>query len=192
MTAETVAAQGFDIGLTTKAPPYATANSNISFEMTLENLTNKNITDIGVFAPIPANTTYVSGGDFIEGDGGVEFKLASLASGAKHTFTLIIKVDNGTAPDTVIENSNTEIYMYTISGTKTDVNEIELEPQDQFEFTVSPDGDHISFDATEDIAAPEIYIAHDPIHPGDPSVIFDIEGVLLWQVKRSHSISIPC
>ena len=59
------------------------------------------------------------------------------------------------------------------------VYDIHLDPHETFEFSVSPDGDHISFYATEDITAPEIYIAHDPIHPGDPSVIFDIEGVVL-------------
>lgn len=57
------------------------------------------------------------------------------------------------------------------------VNDIELDAGEQFEFTFSPDGDHISFDATEDIVAPELYIAHENLGEGDPSVIFDIEGV---------------
>lgn len=59
------------------------------------------------------------------------------------------------------------------------VNDIELDPGEQFEFTVSPDGDHISFESTENMVAPELYIAHDPAIEGNPSVIFDIEGVTL-------------
>lgn len=59
------------------------------------------------------------------------------------------------------------------------VSDIQLDPDDVFEFTFSPDGDHISFTATEDVEAPEIYIAHDPIHAGNPSVIFDVEGIEL-------------
>lgn len=59
------------------------------------------------------------------------------------------------------------------------VNDIELDAGEVFEFGFSPDGDHISFTATETITAPELYIAHDPLHPGDPSVVFDMEGVTL-------------
>ncbi len=59
------------------------------------------------------------------------------------------------------------------------VNDIDLDAGELFEFAFSPDGDHIAFTATETITAPEIYIAHDPLHPGDPSIIFDVEGVTL-------------
>lgn len=64
-------------------------------------------------------------------------------------------------------------------GFSVGVNNISLDPFEAFEFSISPDGDHISFIATEDIEAPELVIAHDPISPGTPSVIFDIEGILL-------------
>ena len=59
------------------------------------------------------------------------------------------------------------------------VYNIELDAGEVFEFTISPDGDHISFYSTEDEVAPEIYIAHDPIHDGDPSVIFDVQDIYL-------------
>lgn len=59
------------------------------------------------------------------------------------------------------------------------VNDIELDAGEIFEFGFSPDGDHISFTATETITAPELYIAHDPLHPDDPSIVFDVEGVTL-------------
>lgn len=59
------------------------------------------------------------------------------------------------------------------------VNDIDLDANEEFEFKFSPDGDHISFTATEAITLPEIYISHDPFHPDDPSIIFDIEGVVL-------------
>ncbi len=59
------------------------------------------------------------------------------------------------------------------------VNDIHLDAGEVFSFTISPDGDHISFTATEAITVPELYISHDPVHPSDPSVIFDVEGITL-------------
>ncbi len=44
---------------------------------------------------------------------------------------------------------------------------------------LQPRWDHVAFTATETITAPEIYIAHDPLHLADPSIIFDVEGVSL-------------
>jgi len=110
----------FDLGLTASASPYVTAGSNITYELTLKNLSGKVITEIGVFDPLPAHTSYVSGGDFIGADNGIEFHLASLAANATHKFTLVVKVDSGVATDTVIENKDIEIYQYTIPSTKTD------------------------------------------------------------------------
>jgi len=78
-----------------------------------------------------------------------------------------------------VSNTTAGSLNLTGAGFVIGVNDIELDPQEIFEFTVSPDGDHISFDASENITAPEIYIAHDPVHDGDPSIIFDIEGVTL-------------
>lgn len=83
-----------------------------------------------------------------------------------------------------ITNTATGTLHITGPGFSIGVNDIELDPGELFEFTISPDGDHIAFDATEDLTAPEIYIAHDPVHPGDPSVIFDIEGVGLLAGER--------
>lgn len=63
------------------------------------------------------------------------------------------------------------------AGFSIGVNDIELDAGDVFEFAFTPDGDHISFTATETITAPELYIAHDPLHPGDPSIVFDIQDI---------------
>lgn len=64
-------------------------------------------------------------------------------------------------------------------GFSVGANDIALDPGDEFEFSFSPHGDHISFHATEDLEAPELVIAYDPITPNDPSIIFDIQGVVL-------------
>jgi len=68
------------------------------------------------------------------------------------------------------------------------VENIELGPGEVFDFRVSPDGDHISFwvsgVATETITAPAMHIAHDPIHEGDPSVVFEISGETLIAGER--------
>ncbi len=68
------------------------------------------------------------------------------------------------------------------------LDNIELGPGEVFDFRVSPDGDHISFwaslTATETITAPAMHIAHDPIHAGDPSVIFEVTGETLIAGER--------
>jgi len=68
------------------------------------------------------------------------------------------------------------------------VENIELGPGEVFDFRVSPDGDHISFwvsgITTETITAPAMHIAHDPIHEGDPSVVFEISGETLIAGER--------
>ena len=103
------------------APAYVTPGNDITYQLTLANLSNKVITDIGVWNPLPANTTYVSGGGFVAGPpAGIEFALASLAANTTHTFTWVAHVGNGVAIGTVIENKDLEIYQYTIDGTKTD------------------------------------------------------------------------
>lgn len=68
------------------------------------------------------------------------------------------------------------------------IENIELGPGEVFDLRVSPDGDHISFwaslTATETITAPAMHIAHDPIHAGDPSVIFEVSGETLIAGER--------
>jgi hypothetical protein len=80
---------------------------------------------------------------------------------------------------TTVENPTNGSLSIHGPGFAIGVYDIELDADNVFEFIFSPDGDHISFDATEDLVAPEIYIAHDPINPGDPSVIFDVEDLFL-------------
>ena len=59
------------------------------------------------------------------------------------------------------------------------VNDIDLAPDELFEFVVNADGTLVAFAATEDIAAPEVFISYDPVSDDDPSVIFDVGGIEL-------------
>lgn len=112
--APTAFAQDQDISLTLSGPGYVTPGSNITYELTLENLTSDAITDIEVFDPLPADTTHVSGGTFNAGQNQVEFSLASLPANGKHTFSLVVNVNSGVAIDTVIENKDASIDFYTV------------------------------------------------------------------------------
>ena len=85
---------------------------------------------------------------------------------------------------TTVETPTTGTLAIHGPGFSIGVNDIELDAGEVFEFGFSPDGDHISFTATETITAPEIYIAHDPLHPDDPSIIFDVEDVTLLAGER--------
>ena len=104
------------ISLTVAAPTYVTPDNDITYVLTLKNLTNKPITEIGVFSVIPTNATYVSGGTFLEGDNGVEFAVASLAANASKTLTLVVNVASDVAVGTNIDNDNNQIYQYTVDG----------------------------------------------------------------------------
>ena len=68
------------------------------------------------------------------------------------------------------------------------LDNIELGPGEVFDFRVSPDGDHIAFwvtgATTDTIKAPAMHIAHDPIHDGDPSVVFEVAGETLVAGER--------
>ncbi|MCB0130124.1 MAG: DUF11 domain-containing protein, partial [Caldilineaceae bacterium] len=91
------------ITLTPNGPTYARAGVNITYEYVLKNFLNEPVTDIVIWNPLPANTTYVSGGTFLADDNGVLFEISSLAAKATTTFTMVVKVNNGVAVGTVIE-----------------------------------------------------------------------------------------
>ena len=120
MTAATPAtyAAGETITLTPFGPSYVHAGGKITYELTLKNFTAQPITAITVWNPVPANTTYVSGGTLYASDNGVAFNLASLAGNATHKFTLVVKVNSGVAIGTVIANKDIQIESFTI-GTDT-------------------------------------------------------------------------
>jgi len=64
------------------------------------------------------------------------------------------------------------------------VEDIALDPNEVLTFTISPDGDHISFSASETVTAPAIYIAHDPVQEGNPSVIFEVTDEILFAGEK--------
>lgn len=98
--------------------------------------------------------------------------------------TLYTVMVHGTTVDTPTHGSLSIVG----AGFHMGVENIELSPGEVFDLRVSPDGDHISFwaslTATETITAPAMHIAHDPIHAGDPSVIFEVSGETLVAGER--------
>ncbi len=112
----TFAQQGETLILRPSGPSYVKPGGNITYELTLTNYQNQPITDITVWNPLPANTTYVSGGTLFQGDNGVAFYLTSLAANSSHTFNLVVKVGSGVAIGTVIENKNVVIESFTTGG----------------------------------------------------------------------------
>ncbi len=118
LTAATPAvfAAGETITLTPFGPSYVRAGGNITYELTLKNFTAQPITAITVWNPLPANTTYVSGGTLFAGDNGVAFNVSSLAANATQKLILIVKVNNGVALGTVIENKDIVIENFTTSA----------------------------------------------------------------------------
>ncbi|CAN5817271.1 hypothetical protein BH10CHL1_BH10CHL1_26950 [soil metagenome] len=113
-TASVALAQTEPMTLTVTGPSYVTPGSNITYAMTVKNVTTQPITNIGIFTALPVNTTYVSGGTFVTG--GVEYAVASLAANASQAFTLVVKVGSGIALGTLIDNKDNQIYEYTIGG----------------------------------------------------------------------------
>jgi len=76
--------------------------------------------------------------------------------------------------------SNGSLIM-TGPGFTMGVNDIQLEPDEFLELVVSPDGDYIAFRsrATGTTAAPPTFVSFDPVSDQDPSIIFNIDGVVL-------------
>ena len=91
---------------------------------------------------------------------------------------------HGTTVDTPTHGS----LSITGLGFHMGLDNIELGPGEVFDFRVSPDGDHIAFwvsgATTDTIKAPAMHIAHDPVHAGDPSVIFEVAGETLIAGER--------
>ncbi|HEU4322963.1 MAG TPA: hypothetical protein VFS21_07405 [Roseiflexaceae bacterium] len=110
----TALAQEADVSLLVRGPSYVVPGGTITYELELRNLTDQEISAITIFDPIPANTTYVSGGSLNAAQQRAEFTLASLAPRAVQLFTLVVSV-GGVAVGTSIENKNASVD-YTIGG----------------------------------------------------------------------------
>jgi len=105
-TASVAAAQGAALELTIVGPTYVQAGKNLTYTMVLKNMTAQTQSNINFFNDLPDNTTYVSGGTFIEDTPNyVQFTVPTLAAHATQNLTWVVKVNNGTAVGTVIENS---------------------------------------------------------------------------------------
>ncbi len=79
---------------------------------------------------------------------------------------------------TIDAESNGSLTM-TGEGYAMGLEGIGLDPNELLELAVSPTGDYIDFKATQTITAPTLYLAYDPISPTDPSVIFEVSGIVL-------------
>ncbi len=99
-------AQTVPLELSIVGPTYVQPGKTITYALTVKNMTNQVQTNIKFFNDLPENTTYVSGGTLIDDTPQyVEFTVPSLAANASRTLTWVVKVDNGTAVGTVIDNS---------------------------------------------------------------------------------------
>ncbi len=107
-TAHTIQAQAFDLLIGVSGPPRATAGENITYEVRLENLSNKTFTTVVVTNNVPDNTTHVSGGTLkTNTDTGkkfVEFVFSNVAAKKTERVTWVAKIDAGLAADSVISN----------------------------------------------------------------------------------------
>ena len=79
---------------------------------------------------------------------------------------------------TITSTTNGSLTM-TGEGYAMGLEDIELDPNELLEVGISPDGDFIGFISTETVSAPAMFISYDPISPDDPSVIFEVNGVIL-------------
>ncbi len=61
------------------------------------------------------------------------------------------------------------------------VDYIVLGANEIYRFDISPDGDEIFFEASQDTIAPALYMAFDPASQDDPGLVVEIDGMLLKQ-----------
>ncbi len=113
--APTALAQDIPIDLYVNGSKYVNPGGNITYLAEVHSLTEQELTDIVIYYPIPANTTYVSGGTFNAGQQRAEFTLASLPAHQMHSFTLTVKVGSGVAPNTYIESTGV-LMDYVVGG----------------------------------------------------------------------------
>jgi len=101
-----------DVAVTKNGPPIVAAGSNISYTVTVTNNGGSDAQTVTLTDPLPAGTTFVSesqgsGPAFIctnpsvGGTGSVSCTIATLASGASATFTLVFNVNTNTAGTTL-------------------------------------------------------------------------------------------
>lgn len=88
--------------------PLAQPGKNLTYYLSIQNTGAQPLTGLVLADTLPSGTTFVScaGGDSCEHSGDrVTWNLASLAIGYNHVMTLVVKVDAGLLPGTVLHNS---------------------------------------------------------------------------------------
>ncbi|MFN8494722.1 MAG: hypothetical protein U0350_44380 [Caldilineaceae bacterium] len=111
-SAPIVHAQTYDLTTDMIGPTYVQAGQNLTYEVTVKNLTSHAFTNVILSNEVPANVTYVSGGALVN-DGAnppyVQITLASLAANATQTVAWVAKANSGLAVGAVINNDGFDI-----------------------------------------------------------------------------------
>lgn len=71
------------------------------------------------------------------------------------------------------------------------VDYITLGAGELYRFDISPDGNEIFFEATQDTIAPALFMAFDPANDQDPGLIVEIDGMLLKQGEVAYIAVAP-
>lgn len=100
-------------------PTYTQAGQNLTYEVTIQNMTSQVYTNVAIYNDLPANTTYVSGGALITDNGVpyVQFTFPTLAAKATQKVTWVAKANSGLAVGTIISNDSFGLVEATPAAT---------------------------------------------------------------------------
>ena len=107
-TANTTVNTSADLSVTKTGPATATAGTNITYSVTVTNNGPSNAASVSLTDTVPANTTFVSNTPVPAGwtcNSAVVCTTASLPAGSSAAFTIVVKINSGTASGTVISNT---------------------------------------------------------------------------------------
>src|SRR5690606_17115754 len=95
------------IGLSNNAESNGKAEigDEITYTLTIKNTGNKTLTDIVITDNLPADVTIIDDGDGAVGTGTLTFNIPTLAVGATETFTFVVRVDNLTVGDDIVNTA---------------------------------------------------------------------------------------
>ena len=115
----TATAQTADLTLKVFAPAYAPPGGNITYTLEVENVSNTDFTNVGIFHIVPEHTTYVEGLTPVTGPGGqsVTHGFTNIPANSVQTVTWVAQVDSSTLGGTVITNGPGTFGFYPFAGT---------------------------------------------------------------------------